>query len=121
MSLTDQIKKVSLRPAFGYLEKNPQEYALKLMSWVDRLAGEGPDSFPTQRAAVRKVLEDPQNNMYQLVMNVLKETDPGVLKATFENFFLNANIIGWPVQELCREKYGCNIPWAILLDQWMHM
>ena len=30
--------------------------------------------------------------------NILKETDSEVLKATFENFFLNANIIGWPKQ-----------------------
>ncbi|MDO4689662.1 MAG: radical SAM protein, partial [Plesiomonas sp.] len=49
-------------------------------------------------------------------MRVLKQTDPEVLKATFENFFVNANIIGWPVQEQYRQKYGCNIPWAILLD-----
>ena len=67
MSLSNQLKKASLRTAFGYLEKNPEENALKLMSWVDKLAGEGPDSFPTQRAAVRNVLEDSQNNMYQLV------------------------------------------------------
>ena len=30
MSLTEKIKKVSLRTAFGYLEKNPEENALKL-------------------------------------------------------------------------------------------
>ena len=116
MSFTNQLKKATLRTAFGYLEKNPEENALKLMSWVDKLAGDGPDSFPVQRAAVRQVLEDPQNNMYQLVMNILKETDSEVLKATFENFFLNANIIGWPKQEEYRKKYNCNIPWAILLD-----
>ena len=56
MSLSNQLKKASLRTAFGYLEKNPEENALKLMSWVDKLAGEGPDSFSTQRAAVRNVL-----------------------------------------------------------------
>ena len=116
MGIANQAKKTALRTAFGYLEKNPEENALKLMGWVDKLAGDGPDSFPTQRAAVRKVLEDPDNNMYQLTMRILKETDSDVLKATFENFFLNANIIGWPRQEECREKYGCNIPWAILLD-----
>ena len=116
MSFTNQLKKATLRTAFCYLEKNPEENALKLMSWVDKLAGDGPDSFPVQRAAVRQVLEDPQNNMYQLVMNILKETDSEVLKATFENFFLNANIIGWPKQEEYRKKYNCNIPWAILLD-----
>ena len=32
------------------------------------------------------------------------------------NFFINASLVGWPKQEECRKKYGCNIPWAILLD-----
>jgi MoaA/NifB/PqqE/SkfB family radical SAM enzyme len=86
------------------------------MAWVDKLAGDGPASFPDQRAAFHRVLDDPDCNMYQLIMSILKDTDQAVLKATFENFFLNANIIGWPIQEANREKYGCNIPWAILLD-----
>ena len=116
MGIANQVKKTALRTAFGYLEKNPEENVLKLMNWVDKLAGDGPDSFPVQRAAVRKVLEDPDNNMYKLIMSILKDIDTDVLKVTFENFFLNANIIGWPRQEACRMKYGCNIPWAILLD-----
>ena len=116
MGFTDQNKKTTLRTAFNYLEKNPEENAPKLLDWVDRLAGDGPDSFPTQRAAFRQVLADPQNNMYQLIMSVLNDIDKDVLKATFENFFLNANIIGWPKQEEYRKKYQCNIPWAILLD-----
>lgn len=116
MGFTDQIKKTTLRTEFNYLEKNPEENAPKLLDWVDRLAGDGPDSFPTQRAAFRQVLADPQNNMYQLIMSVLNDIDKDVLKATFENFFLNANIIGWPKQEEYRKKYQCNIPWAILLD-----
>ncbi|MDY6146069.1 MAG: radical SAM protein [Peptoniphilaceae bacterium] len=116
MSLTNQLKKTTLRTAFNYLEKNPEENALKLMTWVDKLAGDGPDSFYSQRATIRQILEDPQNNMYQLAMSVMKETDPEVLKATFENFFLNASVIGWPIQEEYRRKYNCNIPWAILID-----
>ena len=34
MSFTNQLKKATLRTAFGYLEKNPEENALKLMSWA---------------------------------------------------------------------------------------
>ena len=116
MGFTDQIKKAALKTAFGYLEKNPEENAPKLMAWVDRLAGSGPVSFEPQRDAFRKVLADPNNNMYQLMMHVMHDVDTDVLKAVFENFFLNANLIGWPKQEQMREKYGCNIPWAILLD-----
>ena len=116
MALGNTMKKVALRTAFDYIGKNPEDNMPKLMDWVDRFAGDGPDSFPVQRAAVRKVIEDPENNMYQLVMRIMRDTDSDVLKATFENFFLNANIIGWPMQEENRKKHGCNIPWAILLD-----
>ena len=116
MALGNTMKKVALRSAFDYIEKNPEENIPKLMDWVDRFAGEGPNSFPVQRAAVRKVIEDPSCSVYQLIMRIMNNTDSDVLKATFENFFLNANIVGWPIQEKNREKYGCNIPWAILLD-----
>lgn len=49
-------------------------------------------------------------------MSIFKDIDKEVMKATLENFFFNANIVGWPKQEESRKKYGCNIPWAILLD-----
>lgn len=116
MELANQVKKTALRTALGYIEKDPEKNLLQLMDWVDRLAGDGPNSFPVQRAAFRRVLEDPDSNMYQLIMNVIRDTDREVLKRTFENFFLNASIIGWPRQQSYRDKLGCNIPWAILMD-----
>lgn len=116
MSLTDQIKRTTMRTAYSYIEKNPKENAIKLLDWADKLAGNGPNSFPKQRAVIRRVLEDPDNNMNRLIMNVLDDIDPGILKAAFENFFLNAALLGWQKQVANREKYNCNIPWAILLD-----
>lgn len=107
---------LAIDTALRYIEKDPEKNLPKLLDWVDRFAGDGPESFAPQRAAVRVALSDPENNMRKLAMNVFHETDSGVLKATFRNFFLNANLIGWPIQEENREKYGCNIPWAILLD-----
>lgn len=116
MGLTDSLKKAALNTAFGYLEKDPEKNAPKLMAWVDRLAGTGPNSFPAQRDAIRNVINDPDNNMHKLVMDLMTETDSSVLKAIFQNFFLNGNILGWQKQEEYRNKYNCNIPWAILLD-----
>ena len=110
------LSKIGLKTAYGYIEKDPERNLSRLMEWVDRLAGDGPNSFPEQRAAFRTVINDPDNNMHQLIMNVFREVDNEVIKAVFENFFLNANIIGWPKQEELRAKYNCNIPWAILLD-----
>ena len=116
MGIQERFKKTALKTAFGYIEKDPERNMLKLMEWVDRLAGDGPDSFQPQREAFRYVLEHPDNNMYKLIMDIFQNVDNDVLKAVFENFFLNANLIGWPRQEEMRKKYGCNIPWAILLD-----
>lgn len=112
----DALKRAGISTAYNYLEKDPEKNMMKLMDWVDRLAGTGPNSFPTQRAAVRRVIENPESNWYQLIVRILKETDKEVVKTVFTNFFLNANIIGWKTQEEYRQKYGCNIPWAILLD-----
>ena len=47
------IKEIALKTALGYLEKDPEKNMPKLMNWVDKLAGTGPDSFESQRAAVR--------------------------------------------------------------------
>ena len=110
------LSKLGLKTALGYIEKDPERNLPKLMEWVDKLAGTGTDSFQEQRDAFRRVITDPDNNMYQLIMSIFRDVDNEVLKATFENFFLNANIIGWPIQEKYRAEYGCNIPWAILLD-----
>lgn len=113
MGFTNEFKRATLKTAFYYLEKNPEKNIHKLMALVDKFAGDGPDSFPTQREAFRNVLADSDNNMYQLIMSILNDIDKEVLKATLENFFFNANIVGWPKQEENRKKYGCNIPWAI--------
>ncbi len=104
--------KLGLKTAYGYIEKDPEHNLPKLMEWVDRLAGDGPNSFLVQRDAFRTVINDPDNNMHQLLMNIFREVDNDVLKATFENFLLNANIVGWPIQEEMRSKYNCNIPWS---------
>ena len=40
MALGNTMKKVALRPAFDYIEKNPEENIPKLMDWVDRIPSE---------------------------------------------------------------------------------
>ena len=116
MSIMDGVKKAGFRAVYGYLDKDPDANMPKLMDWVDRFAGDGPNSFPAQRAAFRNVISDPNNNWYRLIKSMWSDIDDEVRNTFFENFILNANLIGWKTQEENRKKYGCNIPWAILLD-----
>lgn len=110
------LQKFAFDRAIDYLEKDPEKNLPKLMEAVDKFAGEGPNSFPQQRNAIRNIINDPSSNMYQLMMRLIHETDPEVLNRIFYNFFFNANLIGWQKQEEVRQKYHCNVPWAILLD-----
>lgn len=116
MDASNKMVRYGLKKAFGYIERDPEENLPKLMDWVDRYAPEGDKGFPMQRAAFRRVIEDPGCAMHKLMYRVFTETDKDVLKAVFENFILNGNLVGWPRQEELRERYNCNIPWAILLD-----
>lgn len=113
MDVSMTIKKFGLEQAFKYLYKDTEKNLLKLMDWADKYAGEG---FESQRRVVREAMTDPAHPYYGYVRHILNDIDPHVMKTTAVNFFINAALTGWQRQEECREKYGCNIPWAILLD-----
>ncbi|MEE0741130.1 MAG: radical SAM protein [Emergencia sp.] len=116
MDTSNRVIRYGLKQAFRYIEKNPEENMEKIMDWVDLLAGDDPNTLPKQRKAFRQVIDNPDSSMHQLILRILKNTDTDVMKTVFQNFFLNAAVTGWPQQEKMREKYGCNIPWAILMD-----
>lgn len=116
MITTLDLKKIGIKTAYSYIEKNPEKNMLKLMDWVDHFAGSGPDSFEEQRAIIRQIAADPDSNWHQLVMRILRDTDCEVVKTVFTNFFLNAVLTGWKTLEENRRNYQCNIPWTILLD-----
>lgn len=113
MEVAASIKKLGLEKAFQYLYKDPEKNLLKIMDWADRFAG---DEFESQRKLIREIVTDSKHPYHSFVERVIHEVDPHVMQTTAINFFLNAALVGWPKQEECRKKYGCNIPWAILLD-----
>ena len=111
------LAKLGINTAYSYIEKDPEKNMGKLMDWVDKFAGDDEETnFHKQRAVVRDVIDHPESNWYQFVMRLFNETDNDVLKKIFTNFVLNAVLSGWKTQEAAREKYQCNIPWAILMD-----
>ena len=113
MGVSNTIKKVGIEQAVKYLYKDPENNLRTLMDWADKFShGE----FATQRKYIRHAIEDPSDPYYGFIRHMINDVDQGVLTTVAVNFFVNANLIGWDVQEEARKKYGCNIPWAILLD-----
>ena len=113
MDASTTLKKLGLEQIFKYLFKDPETNMIKLINWADKFAG---GIFPSQRRVIRDVIENKDHPYHDYVMKLFRDVDHDVLKTLFTNFFVNTNLIGWKKQDECREKYQCNIPWAILLD-----
>ena len=111
--IKSSLQKYGLEKALDFVYKDPDKNLLKIMDWADKFSG---GEFPGQRKAIRAAIEDPEHPYHKYVHHVMLETDPEVMKTMIVNFFINANLKGWPVQKEARKKYQCNIPWAILLD-----
>lgn len=116
MDTSNKAVRMGLKTAFYYMGKNPDENIPKLMHWTDKLAGDGENSFKKHRDVIRNVINDPDCNMHKLIWSLWDDIDSHVLEKAFENFALNAVLLGWKKEEELRKKYDCNIPWAILLD-----
>lgn len=114
MDISTKFKMYGIKKAYEYLDKDPDNNIPKLMNWVDKFDKD--DLFVGQRNAFRSVIENPDNNWYRLIKSLWTDIDSEVRRTLFENFLINASFIGWAQQEKSREKYKCNIPWAILMD-----
>ncbi len=113
MSFINTLQKFGIEQAVNYLYKDPEKNLRTIMDWADKFAA---GEFVSQRAAIREAIEDPSHPYHEFILHIISEIDPKVMKTLVTNFFINANLIGWPKQEENRRKYNCNIPWAILLD-----
>ena len=112
MKASDQVKRAALNKTVNYLLEDPERNITKIMDMLDKVAPT--DLFPSQRIAFRNAIER-KNNWYELLMRVL-DLNPTVRNDLIRMFLVDANLMAWPEQEANREKYQCNIPWAVLMD-----
>ncbi len=113
MNASNTLKKLGIEQTFNYIYKDPDKNMGKLMDWADHFSK---GILPTQRKMIREAIENPEHPYYSYIRKIFKDVDPNVAKTLAVNFFINAALTGWPKEEELREKYDCNIPWAILLD-----
>ena len=112
-SLLNKVQSAALDLAMGYVLKDPAHNITRLLDVAETLDVTGERAGQLQ--TVRPMAEDPDNTWNKFVVRLCDEIDADVLKTTVRNFFFNASVLGMQKQEESRRKYGCNIPWAILL------
>lgn len=113
-SLRENMETLTVRKVLSYLDKDPDKNLPKLLEWADRFDKD--NLYATQRKVFHNILENPDSNWYQFIKGLWTDIDPGVRKTFFENFIVNSALVGTGRQKAAKEKYNCNIPWAILMD-----
>ncbi len=113
-SIVENIESFGLKKALAFLDSDPDKNIPKIMDWVERFDKDG--TVEGQLKVFRDVLSDKDGNWYQLAKSMWTDVDDGVRKTLFENFIINATVIGCKREKKSREENNCNVPWAILMD-----
>jgi MoaA/NifB/PqqE/SkfB family radical SAM enzyme len=112
--MKENIKSTAIKGVLSYLDSNPDENIPKLINAVEMFDRDR--NFAGQIRAVRESFEDKSGNWHVLFESLYTDLDGGVRKKMFENFVINSAVIGMNRQNEAKEKNGCNVPWAILID-----
>ncbi|MEA4926748.1 MAG: radical SAM protein [Syntrophomonadaceae bacterium] len=114
MTAKEKIKRLKVMTAYNYINKNPGKNLPKILNVLEKFD----DSYAITGEVeyVRKTLTDPDSNWAKLTNSLWTDIDAGVRRKLFETFVVNSCLVGLAEQKVSRRKYGCNIPWAILMD-----
>lgn len=113
-TIVENLQTFGLKKVINYLDSDPDVNLPKILDWVEKFDKEG--TVKGQLKAFRGAIENPDGNWYKLLKSLWTDIDDGVRKTLFENFIINATIVGGYRQEKARKENNCNVPWAILMD-----
>lgn len=112
--LKEKFLSIMTDKAYDYMNRNPEKRMLKLVHLTDKL--DRKDHLKSQRTVIRNIIEDKDSNWYRYILSMWEDIAPGIRKAFFHNFLFNAALFSGTKHDELQKKYGCNIPFAILMD-----
>ena len=113
-SVKASVQTAALREGLRYVQRNPEANIQRLITLFRPFARMSAHREIIDQ--VEQIWRDPENNVRRGVERAFGQLSPSVIEKFALNFLLNAALIGVPKGHELREKYNCNIPWAILLD-----
>lgn len=113
-TMIENLQSFGIKKVLDYLDSDPDTNIPKILGWIEKFDKDG--EIENQLKAFRNVITNPEGNWYKLIKSLWTDIDHDVRKTIFENFIINATIIGGKRQRKVREENNCNVPWAILMD-----
>ena len=93
---------------------DPREFYLKALNRITRFYN--PDEYSELLDRTRKAIENPDHKWVNFLTTLVKETDPHVMQTMVLNVGYEIYLRGMSTIHKNREKYNCNIPYAVLFD-----
>ena len=88
--------------------------ALALVDKIEKILGDSWQS--SSYDMLRDLTHSPDSKWAHYVNRIVREVDPHILKTFLLNAGYEAGFRGYKTSLAMKEKYGCNIPWIILMD-----
>lgn len=114
LTIKQKIKVFGLKQGLKYLESDPEKNIPKVLDWVEKFDTSKSLSMPLP--TVKRVLADPNGVWFGFVKSIYSDIDVNVRKRIFENFVVNAAVVGREKKLKIAAEEGCNVPWLILMD-----
>jgi MoaA/NifB/PqqE/SkfB family radical SAM enzyme len=108
------LKNFAAKQLITYLNSNPDENIPKLVNWVEKYL---PEAYNDPKYAyIKDAALNKDSNWYQLIESIWTDIDKDVRQTILVNFFVNGYLEWNKKRPALMEKYGCSIPWTILMD-----
>lgn len=94
--------------------KDPETEVVKLIDMWQKFMGD--EKIDLNYDSARRMICDKDCTLNKYMHRLINEIDPHVLKTIALNLGFEAFVYGTKTIRKNREKYGCNVPWLILMD-----
>lgn len=115
MSFKNTVKQGAAMATYDFVDRNPEKNIPALLEKFSALDPTG-EAVGRQVAGIRKLFADPDSVWHRYILSLWSDVDDRQRRHLFETVAVNGSLIGSAEQREIAKKYGCNVPWAILLD-----
>lgn len=114
MTAKDRFKRTAAMAAYDYVDRDPEANIPRLLKKLGDL--DDSDSMKRQTDLIAEEFAKPGGNWRELILSLWTDVDARQRRKLVETVAVNDSLIGSGMQKENKKKYGCNIPWAILMD-----
>lgn len=108
------VTRYAVKKTIHAVVSDPDKNLPKLLKFVEKADKENVNARAYEN--LHKALEDKDNNWNIMIHNLIKNVDQEVLEKMMMSLGFNSAMASFTERMKNVEKYGCNIPWAVLMD-----